>query len=77
MSRDAGKVEAVPGSSLKLDLNAEELDVLLKLLEFSEMEIHRVFKKLTTEDIDLKEIYYYYRIHSRRLRKRMKNLRGY
>ena len=71
------EVGIVSSGSLNLELSIEEITVLIQLLEFAENDIHRVFKRLKTEDMDMKEIYYYYRYSGRFLRKKLRNLRGF
>ncbi|OPX42454.1 hypothetical protein CLHUN_35900 [Ruminiclostridium hungatei] len=53
----------------------DELDILIKLLEFSQMEILRTFKKFSESDFDLKEIYWNYRYNSNLLRKKLQSLK--
>ena len=60
----------------RVNLSQYELDMLIKLLEFSQMEILRTFKKFSSEDFDLKEIYWEYRFQGNQLRKKLKTLRG-
>jgi hypothetical protein len=71
------EVRAVSSAKISLDLSCEEITVLIQLLEFAENDIHRVFKRLKAEDIDMKEIYYYYRYQGRFLRRKLRELRGY
>ena len=59
--------------TLKFDQN--ELDILIKLLEFSNMEILRTFKKFSESDYDLKEIYWHYRYNCNQIRKRLLKLK--
>jgi hypothetical protein len=58
-----------------LKIDQSELDMLIKLLEFSNMEILRTCKKFSESDFDLKEIYWNYRYNSNLLRKKLQNLR--
>ena len=60
-----------------ISLDMEELSSLIRLLEFAESEIQRTFKRFSPEDMDLKEIYYYYRLSGRKLRRRLKEVRGF
>lgn len=60
-----------------LKISAEELSALVRLLEMAEADIQRTFKRLSTEDIDMKEITWYYRVHGRRFRNKLRQLRGY
>lgn len=60
----------------RLNLSQYELDMLIKLLEFSQMEILRTFKKFSSEDFDLKEIYGEYRFQGNQLRRKFKTIRG-
>lgn len=55
--------------NIKLDQN--ELDILIKLLEFSNMDIQRTFKKFNESDYDLKEIYWNYRYNCNQIRKKL------
>lgn len=72
-----GKTGAVSAAKISLELSLEEITVLIQLLEFSENDIHRVFKRLKTDDMDMKEIYYYYRYQGRKLRKKLREVRGF
>lgn len=60
-----------------LELNLEQTNNLIILLELAEREIQRNFKHFNDDDMDLKEIYWYYRFQGRQLRRRLKELRGY
>lgn len=71
------EVRAISSVKISLELTYEQLTVLIQLLEFAESDIHRIFKRLKTEDIDMKEIYYYYRYQGRFLRRKLRELRGY
>lgn len=62
---------------MNIELNDEQLNALIILLELAEHEIQRVFKRLKTDDMDMKEIYYYYRYSGRVLRRKLRDLRGY
>ena len=77
MSSNAGEVETFSSSSITLELTNEELTTLIQLLEFAENDIHRVFKRLKTDDMDMKEIYYYYRYKGRFLRRKFREMRGW
>lgn len=63
--------------SVNLELSDEQLTVLIQLLEFAECEIQRTFKRLKNDDMDMKEIYYYYRYQGRFLRRTLRSLRGF
>ena len=58
-----------------LKVDQSELDMLIKLLEFSQMEILRTFKKFSESDYDLKEIYWNYRYNSNLIRKKLQSLK--
>jgi hypothetical protein len=60
--------------TVKFDQN--ELEMLIKLLEFSQMEILRTFKKFSAEDFDLKEIYWNYRYNSNQIRKKLLEIKA-
>lgn len=60
-----------------LELTDEQLTVLIILLELAESEIQRVFKRLKDDDLDMKEIYFYYRLQGRFLRRKLRGLRGF
>ena len=57
-------------------LDQDELDILIKLLEFSQMEILRTCKKFSESDFDMKEIYWNYRYNSNQIRKRLQDLKN-
>lgn len=54
-----------------IPLNQNDLEMLIKLLEFSNMELLRTFKKFGSEDFDLKEIYWNYRYNCNEIRKNL------
>lgn len=60
-----------------VELDSEELTTLITLLELSEHEIQRVFKRLQATDMDMKEIYWYYRYKGRFLRNKLREIRGF
>lgn len=74
VDKEAGVVST---AKISLEFSYEEITVLIQLLEFAENDIHRVFKRLKPEDMDMKEIYYYYRYRGRFLRKKLRQIRGY
>lgn len=57
-------------------LDQDELDILIKLLEFSQMEILRTCKKFSQSDFDMKEIYWNYRYNSNQIRKRLLEIKS-
>lgn len=62
---------------IDININLEDIGLLIRLLEFAEFEISRNFKRLSKDDIGLKQVYYYYRYGCRRLRKLLQERRGY
>ena len=58
-----------------VNLKQSELESLIRLLEFSQMEILRTFKKFNESDYDLKEIYWYYRHNANQIRKKLQKLK--
>lgn len=62
---------------IDLSLEVEDIGLLIRLLEFADFEISRNFKRFTSEDIGLKEIYYTYSYGCRRFRKLLQDKRGY
>ena len=61
--------------SYNVKLTQSELDILIKLLEFAQMEILRTTKKFGQSDFDLKEIYWNYRYNSNQIRKALIKIR--
>ena len=59
-----------------INITQSELDNLIKLLEFSNMEILRTFKKFSDADYDLKEIFWNYRYASNKFRKKLLKIKG-
>lgn len=57
--------------SYDVKLTQSELDILIKLLEFSQMEILRTTKKFGESDFDLKEIFWNYRYNCNQIRKKL------
>ncbi|WP_041706670.1 hypothetical protein [Ruminiclostridium cellulolyticum] len=72
--RSTNKCAAKKVYTVKLD--QDELDILIKLLEFSQMEILRICKKFSESDFDMKEIYWNYRYNSNQIRKRLQDLKN-
>ena len=62
---------------IDFSLDMEDLTLLIRLLEFGDFEILRNFKRIGSEDMSLKEIFYYYRYGCRRLRKLLQEKRGF
>lgn len=60
-----------------IEVTQEEIDLIIKITEFSQLEVSRHFKKFGDSDYDLKEIFWYYRYNTNLLRKRFIKLRGY
>lgn len=71
--RSTNKCGVLKTYNIKLDQN--ELDILIKLLEFSQMEILRTCKKFSEADFDMKEIYWNYRYNANQIRKKLKDLK--
>ena len=55
-------------------LTQSELDNLIKLLEFANMDILRTCKKFGESDFDLKEIFWQYRYTSNKIRKKLQEI---
>jgi hypothetical protein len=62
---------------LYIQLSHEDITALITLLEMAESEISRITKRFGHDDYDLKDIYWYYRIRSREIRKILREQRGY
>ena len=61
----------------EFSLDIEDITLLIRLLEFSDFEINRNFKRFGSDDYDLKEIFYNYRYGCRRIRKMLIEKRGF
>ncbi len=72
--RSKNKCGVLKTYNIKLDQN--ELDILIKLLEFSQMEILRTCKKFSESDFDMKDIYWNYRYNSNQIRKRLLEIKS-
>lgn len=60
-----------------IKLNAEQIENLIRLLEFAERDISKEFKKLSVTDSELKDINWYYKLKSRDLRLKLRAIRGW
>lgn len=60
-----------------IKLNSEQIENLIRLLEFAESDIAKQFKRLNTADTELKDIMWYYKIKSRDLRLKFRAIRGW
>lgn len=60
-----------------IKLTDEDINTLLQLITFAQLEIMRQMKKLSKYDFDIKEYYWHNRYYSNQLRDELKNLRGY
>lgn len=58
-------------------LNSEQIENLIRLLEFAENDISRAFKRLNASDTELKDIMWYYKIKSRDIRLKLRAIRGW
>lgn len=54
-----------------------ELDVVIHMISFGQMEILRQMKRLSHCDFDLKEYYYHYRVISNQIKSKLTAMRGY
>ncbi|MCX7746604.1 MAG: hypothetical protein N2645_06920 [Clostridia bacterium] len=76
-TKKSGVFRKPPLKQYNIELTQEELDNLIKIIEFGQLEIHRHFKKFSESDFDLKEIFYNYRYNSNQIRNKLKNIRGF
>ena len=58
-------------------ISDDEINILLHMIAFGQLEIARQMKRLSADDLDIKEYYWHYRYGSNQLKKRLRELRGY
>lgn len=67
--------KSAPEKVYTAKLTQSELDNLIRLLEFANMEILRTCKKFSDSDFDLKEIFWQYRYNSNSIRKKLQAIK--
>ncbi len=60
-----------------LELSAEELNALIRAIEFGHLEITRQMKKLSQHDIDIKEDFWLVRYKANDIKRQLRALRGF
>lgn len=58
-------------------LNDMELDVLIHMISFGQIEIQRQLKRLNEYDYDIKEHYGHYRSIGNQIKRKLSAMRGY
>jgi hypothetical protein len=61
----------------KVALSDSDIQVLLQMIAFGQLEIMRQMKRLSSTDFDLKEYYWKYRSCSNDLKNELIKIRGY
>ena len=58
-------------------LSAQQVDTMIRIIEFGQIEILRQMKRLNSYDNDLKEYYYGHRLRSSHIKRELESLRGF
>jgi len=58
-------------------LTEKDINVILQMIAFGQLEITKQMKKLSKADYDIKEFYWFYRSTSNEIKRKLLDLRGY
>jgi len=62
---------------ITLKLTKAQVDTLIRIIEFGQIEIMRQMKRLNSYDNDLKEYYFGHRLRSNHIKRELESLRGF
>lgn len=60
-----------------INLTDLEIQVILQMISFGQIEITKQMKRLNETDFDIKEYYWHYRYNSNLIKDKLKDIRGY
>ena len=61
----------------KIEITEKEINTLLQMIQFGQLEIMRQMKRLGASDYDIKEAYWHFRYNSNEIKEKLRKLRGF